>query len=637
MFDFFRTHTRLLLALLILLIIPSFVFFGLEGYTRMREGGQNTVAVVAGQKISQAEWDNAHRNQVERIRRQQPNLDAALFDTPEMKRMTLDNLVREQVLLRAADAKHLAISDERLQRLFVSDPQFAFLRNPDGSVNRDLLSAQGMSSEMFAQRLRSELAMRQVVDGVGATGLAVATSADKAFDAFLQQREVRLLRFAAAERAPKVSPTEAEIQAYYADPANAERYRAPEQADVEFVVLDLAAIEKSITLPPEDLRKYYEENAARFTTLEERRASHILIKSEKSASAEERAKARQRAEEILARVKARPDSFAEEARRNSQDPGSAANGGDLDFFARGAMVKPFEDAAFSLKPGETSGVVETDFGFHIIRVTGQRGGEKRSFESARADIEAEIRRQQAQRRYAEAAIDFGNLVYEQSDSLKPVADKYKLEIVSVAGVGRTPAPGASGPLANAKLLEALFSPESISSKRNTEAVEIGSNQLVSARLVRHQPARVLPLDEVRAQVRQSLVQAGAAKLAREEGEAKLAALQKAPETAISGDAVKVSRANPRDLSRDSLEAILRAPVAKLPTAVGVDLGRDGYLVAQIVGVSGRDPAVAPESQVRTQYSQAWTNAESAAYYESLKRRFDVSISAPSTPAPPATR
>lgn len=629
MFDFFRTHTKLLLALLILLIIPSFVFFGLEGYTRMREGGANVVARVADQKITQGQWDEAHRNQVERIRRQQPNLDAALFDSPEMKRMTLDNLVREQVLLRAADRAHLVVSDDRLLRLFQNDPQFAFLRNPDGTVNRDVLAAQGMSSEMFAQRLRGDLSMRQVMDGIGATGVSTAVPAAKAFDAFLQQREVRLQRFSASEQVAKVNPSDAELQAYYADPANAERYRAPEQADVEVVVLDLPSIEKTIVLPEEELRAYYNENAARYTTLEERRASHILIKADKDMSADERAKARQRAEEILARVKARPDSFADEARRNSQDPGSAASGGDLDFFARGAMVKPFEDAAFSLKPGETSGIVESDFGFHVIRVTGQRGGERRSFDNARAEIEAEIRRQQAQRRYAEAAIEFGNMVYEQSDSLKPVADKYKLPIRSISGVGRTPAPGATGPLANAKLLEQLFSPDSIRDKRNTEAVEIGANQLASARLVKHQPARMLPLDEVRDVVRMSLVQAGAAKLARQAGEARLEELRKAPAVVLAGEAVTVSRAQPRDLSRVALDAILRAPATQLPSPVGVDLGGEGYLVAQITRVSGRDPALAPDLQVRQQYAQAWSNAEAAAYYEALKKRFDVRIEAPS--------
>jgi peptidyl-prolyl cis-trans isomerase D len=637
MFEFFRTHTKFLLGLLILLIIPSFVFFGLEGYTRMREGGNTAVARIGSEKITQTEWDVAHRNQVERVRRQMPNVEPAMLDTPEMKRLTLENAVRERVLLRAADELHLVTTDERLKRLFVTDPQFAFLRNPDGTVNRELLSAQGMSSEMFAQRLRGDLSMRQVMAGVGDTAFATDANAGKAFDALLQQREVRVQRFAARDYVGKVNPTPADVEAYYQDPVNAERFRAPEQADVEYVVLDMAAIEKSITLPEEELRKYYTENAARFTVPEERRASHILVKADASMSADDRSKARQRADEILARVKANPASFADEARRNSQDPGSAQNGGDLDFFSRGAMVKPFEDAAFALKPGEISGVVESDFGFHVIRLTERRGGEKKSFEAARAEIETEVRGTLAQRRFAEAAVDFGNLVYEQADSLKPAADRFKLETRIANGVTRVPVPGMTGPLANAKLLEQLFSSDSVRTKRNTESVEIGSNQLAAARLVRHQPARTLPLDEVRDAVRQSVVSLQAAKLAQQEGLARLEAVRKAPEPGLTAPATVVSRAAPGDLPRDAVQAILKEPAATLPAFLGVDLGRDGYLVAQITKVIPRDATLATPQQVRQQYAQAWGNAESAAYYEALKTRFKVKFETIATPPAPTAR
>ena len=195
----------------------------------------------------------------------------------------------------------------------------------------------------------------------------------------------------------------------------------------------------------DELRKYYEENAARYTTPEERRASHILIKADKGAPAADRAKARAKAEALLAELKKNPAAFAELAKKNSDDPGSAERGGDLDFFARGAMVKPFEDAAFALKPGEISPLVETDFGYHIIQVTAVRGGEKRSFEAVRAEMEEEVKRQLAQRTFAEAAVEFTNTVYEQPDSLKPVADKLKLEMHTAAGSSTHCRTGCDGP------------------------------------------------------------------------------------------------------------------------------------------------------------------------------------------------
>ncbi|NWG76015.1 MAG: SurA N-terminal domain-containing protein, partial [Rubrivivax sp.] len=155
MFEFVRTHTKLLLFVLVLLIIPSFVFFGVQGYTQFNDPSNRTVATVGGRKITQNEWDRAHQRQVEQARRQMPGIDARLLDSPEFKRETLEGLVRDEVLRRTAQDLHLATTDERLQRAFVSDPQLAFLRQPDGRVNRDVLAAQGLSVEQFEARLRT--------------------------------------------------------------------------------------------------------------------------------------------------------------------------------------------------------------------------------------------------------------------------------------------------------------------------------------------------------------------------------------------------------------------------------------------------------------------------------------------------
>lgn len=623
MFDFFRAHTRVALGLLVLLIIPSFVFFGIDGYSKFNDGANSTVAQVNGQTVSQAEWDNAHREQVERIRRQNPGADAKLLDSPEIKNMALEGVVRQRVMLAAADSLKLATTDDRLQRLFSTDPQFAFLRNPDGSVNKDALSAQGMSSEIFAQRLRQDLTVRQVTQGIAGSGFAPLSNTSNALDAMFQQREIQVQRFDAKDHAAKVNPSDSDIEKYYKDPANAAQFQAPEQATIEYAVLDIEALRKGISVPEDDLRKYYDSNAKRFTALEERRASHILIKAEKTAPAAEREKAKAKADALLAQLTTAPAAFAETARKNSDDPGSAAQGGDLDFFARGAMVKPFEDSAFALKPGEMSGVVESDFGFHIIQLTAVRGGEKKAFEAVRAEMEEEVRKQLAQKKFAELAPEFTNIVYEQSDSLKPVLDKFKLELKTAAGVTRVAAAGASGPTANAKFLEALFGNDAIQKKRNTDAVEVAPNQLVSGRIVKYEAARLLPLADVTAKVRERVIAAQASAAARAEGEARLAALKAAPQTALSGEAQTVSRASAKNLPRAVLEAALRAPTGTLPAFVGVDLGGQGYAVVKVVKVSGRDPVAADAAQAQAQYLQAWENAESQAYYAALKTRFKV--------------
>ena len=625
MFDFFRKHTRVLQFVLVLLIFPSFVFFGIQGYNRSSGGENATVASVAGRKITQAEWDAAHRTQIDRLQRQMPGVDIKLLDSPEMRKQSLEGLVRERVMLTAVDKLNLVTTDDRLQRQFSSDPQLAFLRNPDGSVNKDALAAQGMSSEMFAQRLRQDLAMRQVLAGLSGTAFAPTSAASSALDAMFQQREIQVQRYEPKDYVAKVTPSESDIGNYYKDPANAAQFQAPEQASIEYVMLDLESLKKGVTVSQDDLRKYYSENQKRFTTPEERRASHILVKADKSAPAAERAKAKTKAEELLAQWKNKSAAFADLARKNSDDPGSADKGGDLDFFARGAMVKPFEDAAFSLKPGETSGVVESDFGYHIIQVTGARGGETRSFEAVRAEIEDENKKQLAQARFAEQAVAFSNLVEDQSDSLKPAVDKFKLELRTAQGVKRLPAPGATGALANPKFLEALFGTDVIRNKRNTLAVDIGSNQLVAGRVVQHAPAHQLPLNEVSAKVRDKLVAAQAAVLARKEGETRLAALQKTPDAALTGAPLTVSRAQLRDLPRPLVDAVLKAPAASLPAFVGVDLGEQGYALAKLTKVLGRDPVAADPLRSQAQYAQAWSDAESQAYYAALKNRFKVEV------------
>ena len=620
MFDFVRNHSRLMLGLIVLLIIPSFVFFGIEGYSRFNDEATANAAKVDGRGISRAEWEAAHQRQIERMRQQMPGVDVKLFDTPEMKRQTLDALVQDAVLRNAALKLHLAPGNDRLDRLFKSDPSMAGLRNPDGSVNRDLLAAQGMSSEVFAERLRQDYAVQQVLGGVRNTGFVAPAAAAVAMDALLQRREIQFERFDPAAYMAKVNPTDADLAAYHQ--ANQQRFTAPERATIEYVVLDLAAIGKDIPLPEAEVRKYYDENIARYTAAEERRASHILIKADKDMPSADRAKAKARAEAILAEVRKTPGSFAEVARKQSEDTGSAGQGGDLDFFGRGAMVKPFEDAVFAMKTGEISNLVESDFGYHVIQLTAVRGGEKKPFDQVRAEIEAEVRRTLAQKKYVEAAEQFTEIVYQQYDSLQPAVDKLKLE-KRTATVTRTPAPGTTGPLASEKLLAAVFGNEAVKNKRNTDAIETGPNQMTSARIVTHEPARTLALDEVKDRVRAAVVAEQAAALARKDGEARLDALRKG-EGSLPGSAT-VSRAQPQGLPRPVLDAVLQADVEKGPAVLGVDVGNQGYVVARVTKVLPREPLPGGDAPLQGQIGQAWATAESEAYLAALKKRFKAEV------------
>lgn len=627
MFDFVRQHNRLFQFILLLLILPSFAFVGMQGYTSLMDGANAGVASVDGRKITQAEWDAAHREQVQRVRGQNPNVDAKLLDTPQAKRVSLDQLVNERTLQAAANHQHFTPSVESVNAKFWNDPQFAFLRNADGTVNKGLLAAQGMTPAIFMERLRQDYALRQVTGPVETSALAGAAVAKLAFDSLLQQRVVQLQHFDIKDFAAKVNPGDAEIEAFYKEPANAAKFQLPESAQIQYVVLDIEALKKDVKFTEDDLRSYYKENASRYGTPEERRASHILVKVERSAPADERAKAKAKAEDILAQVRKNPASFAELAKKYSQDEGSAKNGGDLDFFGRGAMVKEFDAAVYAMKQGEISNLIETDFGYHIIELTGLRGGDKKPFEAVRAEVESEVRKQLAQARYAEAAEQFGNLAYEQSDSLQPLADKLKLSI-QTATVLRQPLPGMGGPLASPKLLEAVFGNDALRNKRNTEAVETAPSQLVSARVTQYNPARVPALADVKDKVREQLVRKLASEQAKKAGEARLAALKaNAADTAGLEAAVTVSRAKPLGLTRAQLEAVLGADAAKLPAVVGVASDDGGYVVVRIDQIQPRDPSVVDDQRATQQYAGAWARAEAQAYLAALKSQYKVVVKA----------
>ena len=630
MFDFIRKHTKWTMALLFLLIVPSFVLVGMNSSRQSNENG-GVVATVDGKEITKPEWDKAHLQEIDQLRARMPTLDAKLLDSPQARYSTLERMVQERVIAAAASKLKLNTSDQRLARELQQSPEIATLRGPDGAFDkeryRQLLSSQGMSPEMFENNVRTDLSNRQVLGAIAVSGFPSKAAADLALNAFLEKREVQVARFKSSDYAAKLTPTEADLEQFYK--ANEKFFQAPEQAKIEYVVLDMASVTKSLVVNEADLKTFYEQNAQRLSSAEERRASHILIASPKTAPAPEREKAKAKAQELLAIVQKSPETFADVARKNSEDPGSAPNGGDLDFFARGAMVKSFEDAAFALKKGEISDVIESDFGYHIIKLADIRAPKQRSFEEMKPELEADLKKQQAQKKFSEAAEAFSNSVYEQSDSLKPVAERLKLDVMTADHITRQPQQGATGVLANPKFLNALFSPDTIEKKSNTEAIEVGANQLASGRVVQYTAARTQPLAEVKDAVRQRWMAERGAEEARKDGMAKLASWKAAPATAQLPVAVLVSRIQTQQLPTAVVNAALYADSSALPILTGVDLGTQGYAIVKVTKVIPRDaPLEAAAEQEQAQYGKLWTSVESLAYYNGLKERFKAKILVP---------
>lgn len=638
MFDVVRKHQRLMQLLLLVLIFPAFAFFGIQGYEQFFSS-EGAVAKVGSSKITQQEFEQAQRRQLEQLRQMLgQQVDAAALDTPQARARILDGLIAQRALLAEAASERISIPDEQVRRTIRTIPGLA---SPDGGFDveryRSLLRAQGKNEVMFENEVRSDLALQTLPEAVSQTVMVPAALVDRIIEIAEQTREIRTLAFRTEDYAAKVSPTEAQLKAYYEQ--HAVVFEVPENAKVQYLVLSADAVARQVKVSEADARAYYDQNKARFATPEERRASHILIKVEPGASEAARKAARAKAEAVLAQLRAGAD-FAALARAESQDPGSAPAGGDLGFFSADMMAKPFADAVFALKPGQTSDIVETEFGFHIIRLAEVRPGSQRSFESARSEIESEIRAQQSSTRFAEAADTFSNLVYEQPDSLEPAAERFGLTVqgadhVERSGVKDLP---RESPLNNPRLLEALFSADSIATKRNTEAVDVGSNTLVSARIVDYRPVQRKPFETVQDEVRRRYTQDAAHELAVQAGTARLAALRGGEAASGFGSPRSVSRAAAADFPAAAVEAVFGASAGKLPVWMGADLGAQGYAVYQI------DKVVLPDEKrvadrrdaYRQQLSQAYAQQALADYVEAVRARSKV-VTYPERLAPSQNR
>ncbi|CAG9171797.1 SurA N-terminal domain-containing protein [Cupriavidus respiraculi] len=635
MLDFVRNNRRLMLLILLVLVFPSFVFFGVESYSRFMDSSLDA-AKVDGRTITVTEVDNVLRDQSERMRQVLgASYDPRQFEGPQARQAVLDQLILQRVVAAEVEREHLTVSNERLYEAISSIPAIAQLpRKADGGIDDkaylELLAAQGMTPEQFDARMRFDLATQQLGQAVGATAFMPKSLLDRLIAVRDQQREVQGLVIKPADFAGKVNADEAALKAYYE--SHQRDFAVPEQAKVEYLVLSGDALAATTSVTPEELKSYYESNIARFRTEEQRRASHILIAAPKDGPAAERQAAKDKATKLLEELRKQPNTFADVAGKQSQDPGSAEKGGDLGFMGRGALVKPFEDAMYALQDGEISNVVETDYGYHIIKLTGIKAAETQPLEAVKTELEAELRKQLAAKKYAETADAFGNVVYEQPDSLKPAADRFKLVIQTADNVTRQPNPalGAGNPLNNEKVLAALFSDDSLKNKRNTEAVQVGPNTLVAARIVEHRPATVRKFDEVKDKVRTAYIAQQAAELARKDGEARLAALKQNANAERFGASTTVSRSKADGVAPKAVEAIMRADATKLPAMVGVDLGADGYAIYRIAKVS--QPAAATDAAQRQaeqqQLSQLAGQSELEAYYESLKDRSKVEVLKP---------
>ena len=608
MFDFFQKHKRIGQVILGLIAI-TFVTWGVESYTSMR-AGRDTVATVNGFEISQREFAQQLQQQQEQLRRLFGGaVDPQALDSPESRSALLESLISQRLVASQAARQHLIMSREAVIDAITKAPEFQENGQFSPALYSGYLASRGLTDQANVAQLQSQLPLARLVGSISDTAIASRSVVQRLAAIEAQQREISEARIPVQQFLPQAKVDEPEAKAYY--DANLADYRTPERVRAEYLVLSAENLGRGEPVSEDEIKAAYEARASAYRVEEQRRASHILVKTKEEA------------EKLLAEVKKNPARFAELAKKHSQDPGSAEKGGELDWFTRGMMVKPFEDAVFKLGQNEI-GLVQSEFGFHVVRLIGVRPGKAKPLAEVRQELADQLARQKGGRKFLEAAEAFNNLVYEQSESLKPAAERYKLQIQTTGWISRSAAQEL-GALDNPKLLAALFSDDSLKNRRNTDAIEVAPNTLVAARVVEHQPAKQREFKEVKDEIVELLRGRKASELAYKDGVAKLERLKKGEDAGVTwGPAKAVSRREAQGLPADVLRRVVSADVSKLPAYVGVPIPNAGYLLLRISKVVEVDPK-ALDPQVAGRIAGMVGAAQYEAYIASLRSRADIEV------------
>lgn len=626
MLDVIRERAQGWFAKVILaLITVPFALWGVDSY--LRNGGDGAVvAKVNGQSISKQEFNQALKEQTERMRRGMgASFDPSLLESMEMRQAILDNLIERRLLDSGASKAGVVAPDELLVKFIAEVPDF----QQDGKFSQtryeSLLRNQSMTPAMFESRVRQSLLIERLSNSLTDSTLVSHAALERFIRINEIQREINQAQVLPEQFIPQVKVTPDEIKAYYEK--HREEFRVPEQARLEYVVLSADELMQQMSVTDEEIKKYYDEHSAQFQEQEQRQASHILINALPKASAAEKAAAREKAEKLTKEAKQASANFAELAKKHSQDTGSAGNGGDLGFFARGMMVKPFEDAVFKMSPGEISEPVQSDFGFHVIKLYAVKPGKLRTLAEATEEIALALKKLKAGKRFAEVAESFSNAVYEQSDSLKPAADALKLKIQTSSWLDKKGSVDIAL-LNNEKLLQAVFSEESLKLKRNTEAVEVRPNTLVSARVVEFKPASYKTLESLNVELGARLQRELADTLAVKHGKEALEQLRKGEGAADLkwGAPILISRQAAATLGQIAVGEIFKADAGKLPVYTGVANPKGGYMVIKVNRVV--EPGNLEDAKKKS-YTERLRQLSMQEYYKafvaSLKQKAEIVI------------
>jgi len=616
MLEAIRAHTQGWLAKLILAFITvPFALWGIDSY--LHQAGSNVaVAKVDGDSISVQQYGIALQNFRSQLQAE-GKVDAAMLDSPIVKESVLNRLINDKLVNREITNAGFMVSNDQLSKYIISMPEFQEKGKFSQDLYDKLLTENKMTASQFESNMRKDMLIEQAKGGFAALSYVPASLEQQTLKIENQTREVSVVEIKAADFLPQTKVEESEVKAYF--DKHKDKFRVPEQVKIQFVLMSANTLIASMKVTDEEVSKYYTENIAKYQGDEQRRASHILIGFGVNATAEAKVAAKQKAMEVLAEVKKHPNDFEQLAKKYSQDPGSASKGGDLGSFGHGMMVKPFEDAVFAMKPGEISDIVESEFGYHIIKLV-EITGAAQSFDEAKGQIKADLLYEKALSKFSEQAENFNNMVYEQSDSLKPAADAFGLQLQTSEWMSR-----ADGDkfFKTSKVMDKVFTDDVLKDHRNTDAIEISPNNLMAARVVDYKPEAPRSYDEVKAGIQDYLKLEQAIKLAQKKGEDALESLRKGQQVSTLEwiPSVVVARNNSQGLTDLTMQNVFKINVDKLPAYAGVDTDKQGYLLIRVSAVNNNLPADESEKKSSMhKYESALASEYLSAYLGSLKAK-----------------
>ncbi|MDK9738308.1 peptidylprolyl isomerase [Vibrio sp. D404a] len=469
------------------LIILSFVFAGVGSY--ITGGGNNAAAKVGNTEIGRGEFEQAYQNERNRMQSQLGDYFSQMLADPayveSFRRSVLDRMINDVLLEQQAESLGLRISDSQIRTMILEMPQFQTAGQFDQEVYQAALRRAGFGPESFAEYMRRDLMRNQLVTALQGSEFVLQGEIDTQSKLIAQTRDIRTVTLSVAELAKNVELTEEEIAEYYQQ--NPLAYTRPEQAKVSYIELSAEALKGQINVTDEQAEQYYNEHLDKYSTEEQRKVSHILVQGDDEA----------KAQAILDELNAGAD-FAALAEEKSDDFGSADVGGDLGWIERDVMDPAFEDAAFALQNvGDTTGLVKSEFGYHIIKLDELQDSKAQPFSEVAAEIKQELLDQEAVDQFYELQTELEKVAFEYPDSLDDSAEAINAKIHTTDFVSQIDAPEL---LKTPSVMQAILSPEVKEDGLNSEVIEVAPEHVIVVRVEETRDETVLPLEEVNDQV-----------------------------------------------------------------------------------------------------------------------------------------